>query len=157
MNVAKTAAALGAKVAHLSRWGGPPSAFIPAALRREPIDMHGDGQQTRSFIYISGMVDGLLRAFGHDHTGSHIVTPGKTEEITILDLAARIAGLCGAALPPVLRFVPYATFSAGYEDVRRRIRDISLARRVLGFQPLVGAPEGLTRTINWQRTAPGIA
>jgi nucleoside-diphosphate-sugar epimerase len=139
---------------HLTWWGGPQSVFIGAALRDEPIEIHGDGQQTRSFTYISDLVDGIRRAVHFDTEQVAIFNLGATEEITILALAELIHNLCDTGKPIRLKLVPYSSFGK-YEDVMRRVPDITRARQLLGFEPQVNLREGLCRTIQWQRTLPG--
>ena len=72
---------------HLSWWGGPQSVFISAILKGESLEIHGDGTQTRSFTYISDLVDGIARATEYDREPSIIFNLGNTQEVTILDLA----------------------------------------------------------------------
>jgi nucleoside-diphosphate-sugar epimerase len=138
---------------HLTWWGGPQSVFIAAILKDEPVEIHGDGQQTRSFTYISDLVDGIVRATEYDGAPSAIFNLGNTTEITILELAHMIHELCRTCRPLQLKLVPYASFGGQYEDVMRRIPDITRARNVLGFEPRVELREGLEKTIDWQRRA----
>lgn len=136
---------------HLSWWGGPQSVFISAILKNQPVEIHGDGTQTRSFTYISDLVDGIVRAAEYDREPVAIFNLGNTVEITILDLAHLIHELCGVPYPLQLKIVPYASIGNKYEDVPRRIPDISRARAVLGFEPRVDLREGLEKTIEWQK------
>lgn len=131
-------------------WGGPQAVFITAALRDEPMEVHGDGTQTRSFTYVTDHVDGLIRCIERDEATGEIFNLGSTEEISIIDLATSIWRLCGRGDPKV-EFVPYSAFGK-YQDVARRVPDISKASRVLGFAPQVRLQEGLERTIAWQRS-----
>jgi UDP-glucose 4-epimerase len=141
---------------HLSWWGGPQSVFISAVLRGEPMEIHGDGLQTRSFTYISDLVDGITSAIEYDGDAVAIFNLGNTEEVTIVDLARLVNEACSAPGSLDIRFVPYANFGGNYEDVRRRIPDITRAREVLGFAPRVSLREGLLPTVAWQRQAMGI-
>ena len=139
---------------HLSWWGGPQSVFISAALRGEPITIHGDGLQTRSFTYVSDTVDGIVRATLSDAADGEVLNLGCDHEITILELARTIHGLCGAAGEPNLEFIPYESFTGKrYEDVRRRVPDCSKAQRLLGWRAHVALEAGLARTIEWHRAA----
>lgn len=140
---------------HLSWWGGPQSVFISAILKDEPVEIHGDGTQTRSFTFISDLVDGIVRATEYDKEPAIIFNLGNTKEITILDLAHLIYELCATPNPLKLKIVPYASIGNKYEDVLRRIPDITRARMVLGFDPTVDLPEGLRKTIEWQKTVMG--
>jgi UDP-glucose 4-epimerase len=141
---------------HLSWWGGPQSVFISAILRDEIVEIHGDGQQTRSFTYITDLVDGIVRAIQYDGTPAVIFNLGSTEEVTILQLAEAVKDACDTPHELKIRMVPYATFGGNYEDVRRRIPDISRARKLLGFEPQVRLREGLRPTVAWQRKVLGI-
>ncbi len=141
---------------HLSWWAGPQSVFISAILKGEPVEIHGDGLQTRSFTYISDLVDGVVRATEYDREPTPIFNLGNTEEVNILQLAHLVYELCGTSQPLQLKMVPYGAIGGKYEDVLRRIPDISLARAVLGFAPCVDLRQGLTKTIAWQRAAMGL-
>ena len=137
---------------HLSWWGGPQSVFITQILKDEEITIHGDGLQTRSFTYVSDTVDGIVASVERPEANGHIFNIGNTHEVTILELARLIHKLCKVSGEAKLRFVPYASFSGGkYEDVMRRIPDISKAGKVLDFHPKIGLEQGLTTTIEWQR------
>ncbi len=140
---------------HLSWWGGPQSVFISAVLKDEPIEIHGDGKQTRSFTYVSDLVDGIRRAIHYDRTATAIFNLGSTHEVTILELAMLIHELCATGREPKISMTPYTKFG-NYEDVMRRVPDISRARDLLDFEPKVGLEEGLTKTIAWQRAKLGL-
>ena len=141
---------------HLSWWGGPQSVFISAVLKDEPVEIHGEGKQTRSFTYISDLVDGIVRATEYQDEPTVIFNLGNTHEVTILELAHLVYELCGTSQPLKLKMVPYASIGGNYEDVQRRIPDITRARRVLGFEPRVNLRDGLTKTIEWQRAVMGV-
>jgi UDP-glucose 4-epimerase len=131
-------------------WGGPQSVFIDAALRDEPMDVHGDGQQTRSFTYVDDTVDGIARTLFSERAAGEIFNLGSTKPVTIQALAELVWRLAGTG-PPKIRRVSYQAFGR-YEDVRNRAPEIGKAREVLGFEPRVGLEEGLRRTIAWQRS-----
>ncbi|MSV28490.1 MAG: NAD-dependent epimerase/dehydratase family protein [Bryobacterales bacterium] len=142
---------------HLSWWGGPQSVFIEAMLRDQPLEIHGDGTQTRSFTYISDLVDGIVLATEYDKDPAIVLNLGNTKEITILDLAKLIYELCRTSRPLNLKMVPYASIGGNYEDVPRRIPDITRARTLLGFEPRIDIREGLGKTIEWQRRILGFS
>jgi UDP-glucose 4-epimerase len=139
----------------LSWWGGPQSVFIDAVLQDERISIHGDGSQTRSFTYVSDTISGFVAAIERDDVDCEIFNIGSTEEISIIELARLIHRLSGSFSSLKLQFTPYNEISKGraYEDVSRRIPDVSKAGRMLGFQALVGLEDGLRRTIAWQKAA----
>ena len=131
-------------------WGGPQSVFIDAALRGQPMDVHGDGQQTRSFTYVDDTVDGIVRAMFSARAVGEIFNIGNTKPVTIQSLAERVWRLAGTGEPKIHR-VSYQAFGR-YEDVRARVPEIGKAREMLGFEPRVGLEPGLRRTIEWQRS-----
>lgn len=136
---------------NLTWWGGPQSVFIDAILRGETIPIHGDGLQTRSFTYVSDTVRGIASVL-QDGPAGEIFNIGSTHEITIVDLAKLIHRLSGSADRLDLNFIPYNDINGcKYEDVRRRVPDVSKANRVLGFAAQIGLEDGLRRTIEWQR------
>jgi UDP-glucose 4-epimerase len=136
---------------HTTWWGGPQSVFIDAILRGKPIEIHGDGLQTRSFTYVDDLVAGTVLVMESEKSGGEIFNIGDTREITIIELAETIWKLMMGEGRPPLNFVPYSTFFGGkYEDVRRRIPDISKANTVLGFKPVMKLEEGLKIAIDWQ-------
>lgn len=128
-------------------WGGPQSVFIDAAVRGEPMEIHGDGQQTRSFTYVTDHVDGFVRCIERPEAIGQVFNIGSTEEITIQDLALTIWRLAGSG-PPKLKVIPYEAFGS-YQDVRRRVPELGKAASVLGFTPSVKLEDGLQRTIAW--------
>lgn len=149
-------------VRHRLDWrGGAPAVFIERALDGQPLPIHGDGLQTRSFIYVQDAVEGTLRILGSDHTVGEIINLGSAEEVTILNLAYLVWRLAGPPGKPRLEFIPYSDFSPGYEDPRRKRPDMSKARYLLGFAAQVSLEEGLERTIAWHRSlrgnGPGVA
>lgn len=137
---------------NLTWWGGPQSGFITAAFLKEPMQIHGDGSQTRSFTYIDDTVDGIVRAIERKESAGELINIGNDKEISILNLARLIWKMVNGNSKPRLKFVPYKTFSGkNYQDVMRRVPDISKAARLLGFRPRVCLKEGLLKTIAWQR------
>ena len=137
---------------HLSWWGGPQSVFIEVALQGKEIPIHGDGLQTRSFTYVSDTVEGIYAATVNPQANGEIFNIGSTHEVTILDLAKIIHRLSGAPGEANIRFVPYESFTGkAYEDVRRRVPDVTRCVEVLGVAAKVGLEEGLLKTIAWQR------
>lgn len=135
---------------NLTWWGGPQAVFIEKALDGEPLPVHGDGRQTRSFTYVSDHVAGFVAAVEKSGADNLVVNIGSVEEITIRGLAELIWRLVhGDGSEPRIETIPYASFGR-YEDVMRRIPDISRARELLGFEPQVDLETGLRRTIQWQ-------
>lgn len=142
---------------HLTWWGGPQSVFIGATLQGEAMQIHGDGSQTRSFTYISDHVDGIIRVIESERANGEIFNLGSTHEISILELARTINRLIRGEREALITFVPYESFTGKrYEDVMRRIPDISKARTLLGYEWKVPLEDGLQKTIAWQRARMGL-
>jgi UDP-glucose 4-epimerase len=136
---------------NLTWWGGPQSVFINAILADESIPIHGDGQQTRSFTFVSDTVAGIAAVMDRGADGE-IFNIGASEEICIADLARLIHQLAGSPTPLRLDFIPYASINGTrYEDVRRRVPDTTKAKTLLGFEAKIDLRDGLRRTIEWQR------
>jgi UDP-glucose 4-epimerase len=136
---------------NLTWWGGPQSVFIGAALRGEELEVHGTGQQTRSFTYVSDMVEGFVRAVDVPAADGEMLNIGADREITIEDLARLVWRMIRDDEPRIKK-IPLATFGR-YEDVERRVPDNGRATRILGYTPQVQLEEGLPGTIAWQREA----
>jgi len=119
--------------------------FIGQALRDEPITIYGDGSQTRSFCYVSDLVDGLQAVMFAADQASEVFNLGNPAEQTVLEFArlvARIAGRGEAAI--AYRPLPV-------DDPTRRRPDISKAWRCLGWEPVVDIERGLGETVRWFR------
>jgi UDP-glucuronate decarboxylase len=114
------------------------SNFVVQALREKPITVYGDGSQTRSFCYVSDLVEGLIRLMNGDYIGP--VNLGNPEEYTVLELAQKIQGMIGSDAEIQFKSLPQ-------DDPRRRQPDISCAKQHLGWQPTIPLTDGLERTI----------
>ncbi|WP_312409321.1 UDP-glucuronic acid decarboxylase family protein [Comamonas sp.] len=115
------------------------SSFFSHALQGSGMPIHGDGHQTRSFCYVSDMVEGLMRMMNSDAAITGPLNLGNPEEIDVLSLARKIAALTGSAAAPV--FLPGPP-----DDPRQRKPDISQARQMLGWAPQVSLDNGLSHT-----------
>lgn len=114
------------------------SNFVVQALRGKPLTVYGDGSQTRSFCYVSDLVEGLIRLMNGDHVGP--VNLGNPEEYTILQLAQAVQQMVNPEND--IRYEPLPQ-----DDPRRRRPDITRAKTWLGWQPTVPLQEGLQRTV----------
>ena len=117
-------------------------AFVTQALAGEPITVFGEGSQTRSLCYVDDLIDGIHRLLASDHPLP--VNIGNPSEITMLELARMVRELCGSTSEIVFEPLPV-------DDPRRRRPDITLARKLLAWEPLVPLEDGLARTIAWWR------
>lgn len=136
---------------NLTWWGGPQSVFITCALNKKPMPIHGDGKQTRSFCYISDMLEATITAIENENALGEVFNIGNEREITIIELAQMIWKMINLSDEPLLEYISYQSFSGRYEDVRRRVPDIGKARKLLNFKPRVELEEGLPVTIEWHR------
>jgi len=118
------------------------SNFIRQALLGDPITIYGDGQQTRSFCYVSDLIAGLIRLMRTDDDFTGPVNIGNPHEFTMLELAEQILSLTGSKSRLERQPIPA-------DDPRQRQPDISLARKVLDWEPKVPLVEGLRRTIEY--------
>ena len=116
--------------------------FIYQALRGEDLTVYGDGRQTRSFCFVTDLIEGLCRLLWSDYTGP--VNIGNPHEMSVLDFARLIIGLTSSRSQIAFRPLPV-------DDPQVRQPDISLAWRVLGWQPQVSLEDGLGRTIAYFR------
>ena len=139
---------------HRSWWGGPQAVFIDQAIRGEELTIHGDGSQTRSFTYIDDLISGILAASETDTAIGQIINLGCDKETTIEQLARLIWGLVRPGEPPKLKFISYESFGGRYEDVRRRLPDLTKAVTLLGFRWHTDLRDGLTKTIAWHKENP---
>ena len=122
-------------------------AFISQALNNEPLTVFGDGSQTRSFCYVSDLIDGIFRlALSDFHEPVNIGNPG---EMTILDFAQKILALTGSTAQIVFKPLPV-------DDPRVRQPDISRAKRLLGWQPKVDFESGVRETIGYLKQKLGV-
>jgi nucleoside-diphosphate-sugar epimerase len=136
---------------HPSWWGGPQSAFIEILLDNGTMEIHGDGQQVRTFTYISDTVDGIVRCLRTPEARGEILNIGGNQPCTILELAQTVQQAMGMPLPLHATFVPYDQLPGKYQDVRLRIPDPTKARELIGFDAQVSLAEGLERTVEWHR------
>lgn len=132
-------------------WGGPQAVFIQNILEGKPIEIHGDGLQTRTFTFVSDTIQGIVKSITHEAAKNQIfnIAGEMAEEITIVDLSKLILQLMNQDENyPVIK-IPYSTFG-NYEDVMRRVPDISKIKNMLGFSPKFFLREGMQITIDWQ-------
>jgi len=114
--------------------------FIPQALRDEPITVFGDGSQTRSFCYVDDLVEGIYRLLISDH--HEPVNLGNPHEMTIKEMAEAVIRATGSSSQIVYKPLPV-------DDPQIRQPDITLAKQLLDWQPVVSLEEGLEQTIAW--------
>lgn len=121
------------------------SNFINQALTAKPLTVYGDGTPTRSFCFVSDMVEGLLKAMMTEGTKGNVYNLGNPEEYTMIDLAKKIKAMTGAKQNIIFAPLPE-------DDPPRRKPDIAKAVKQLKWKPVVPLDEGLTKTIAYYKT-----
>ena len=113
--------------------------FVHAAIRNEPIYVHGDGTQARCFGHVLDVVEGLTKLLDDPKCFGQVINLGNDEEVSIKELAARAISLTSSSSE--IQYIPYEeAYGEGFEDMRRRVPSLEKARRMIGYQP--------TRTLN---------
>jgi len=108
--------------------------FVRQALAGQPITVFGDGKQTRSFTYVGDVVDALMKLTKEPRAVGGVFNVGNTDEVSIRELAERVKTLSGSQ--STIQYVPYdEAYEAGFEDMPRRVPDISKIRELVGYQP----------------------
>jgi dTDP-glucose 4,6-dehydratase len=129
-----------------ARDGRVVSNFVVQALKGEPLTIYGDGGQTRSFCYVSDLVEGIYRLFNSDRAEPTNI--GNPNEFTVRELAEAVLRLTGSRSRLELRPLPT-------DDPKVRRPDITVARQELGWEPTIQLDEGLGRTIGFFRSRLG--
>ena len=108
--------------------------FVRQALGGQPITVFGDGRQSRSFTYVGDVVDALIALASEPRAVGEVFNVGNTGEVTIRELAERVKSLTGS--DSLIQYVPYdQAYEMGFEDMPRRVPDISKIKALIGFQP----------------------
>ncbi|MGA1810454.1 UDP-glucuronic acid decarboxylase family protein [Sphingobium sp. WW5] len=118
------------------------SNFIMQALRGDPITLYGDGSQTRSFCFVSDLIEGFRRLMDSDDAVAGPVNLGNPYEISVKELAERIIAMTGSTSELTFKPLPQ-------DDPTQRCPDIGLAKSALGWTPVVPLEEGLAKTIDY--------
>jgi len=134
-----------------SRYGMVLPNFVDRALRGQELMVHGDGSQTRCFTWVGDVVSALLKLVADPRAYGEVFNVGNDVEISILELAHRVKALTDSDSD--IEFVPYDTaFDANFEDMRRRVPDVSKLRQLTGFRPRLGLDDIIKRTADYWRT-----
>ena len=108
--------------------------FIKAAVRNEPLIVHGDGEQSRCFGHVSDVVEALSKILETPACFGQVMNIGNPEEVTIKRLAEKTVEMTGSTSE--IRFIPYEeAYGEGFEDMRRRVPSLEKAKRLIGYQP----------------------
>lgn len=108
--------------------------FVKAAVRNEPLIVHGDGGQSRCFGHVLDVVGALTKTIETPECFGQVMNIGNAEEVTIKQLAEKAIALTGSRSE--IRYIPYEeAYGEGFEDMRRRVPSLEKARRLIGYQP----------------------
>ncbi len=118
------------------------SNFIIQALNNQPITMYGDGTQTRSFCYVDDLINGIIKMMQTDYGITGPVNLGNPKEFTLLELAEKVLALTKSKSKIVFESLPQ-------DDPKRRRPDITLAKRLLNWEPEISLEMGLEKTIEY--------
>ena len=120
--------------------------FVRQALAGEPITVFGDGKQSRSFTHVADVVTALLKLVSEPNAIGQVVNIGNTEEISIGQLAARIRELSQSTSP--IKYIPYdEAYESGFEDMPRRVPDLSRLKALVGYEPRFALDDILAHVI----------
>ena len=132
------------------RYGMVVPRFVRAALAGEPLEVYGDGTQSRCFADVADVVRAIVALAAEPRALGQVFNVGATEEITIRDLAGRVLALTGSASP--IRLVPYdEAYAPGFEDMQRRVPAIDKLHALIGYRPQFSLDETLRRVIQYER------
>jgi UDP-glucose 4-epimerase len=132
------------------RYGMVLPTFVRQALSGQPITVFGDGTQSRSFTFVGDVVDALIRLAQEPRAVGEVFNIGNTGEVTIRDLAERVKTMTGS--DSAIQLVPYnEAYEEGFEDMPRRVPDISKIRDLIGYQPTLGLDEIIRSVIEHVR------
>ena len=124
--------------------------FVQQALLDHPITVYGDGKQSRCFAYVGDIVDALVKLMEDDKSVGQIYNIGSDKEITILDLAKKVKKLTNSS--STIKLIPYnEAYEEGFEDMNRRVPDISKIKKSIGFEPKVPLDEILKEIIEYYK------
>lgn len=108
--------------------------FVQAALRNDPIEVHGDGTQSRCFGHVADVVAGLTTMIENQECFGQVINLGSDAEVTINDLAKKAVALTKSSSQ--IKYIPYAeAYGEGFEDMQRRVPSLEKAKRLIGYQP----------------------
>ncbi|MDQ4011525.1 MAG: NAD-dependent epimerase/dehydratase family protein [Actinomycetota bacterium] len=134
------------------RYGMVIPRFVSQALRGEPLTVYGDGTQTRCFCHVREVVGAFVDLIEHPRGHGKVFNLGRPEEVSIHELAERV--IDRTASSSSIRLVPYTeAYPEGFEDMSRRVPDVSRARALVGFDPKLGLDEILSSVIDDQLKA----
>jgi UDP-glucose 4-epimerase len=124
--------------------------FVRQALAGQPITVFGDGKQSRAFTHVADVVGALIKLIEEPRAIGQVVNIGTTQEISIESLAKRVRELCGSASE--IKYIPYdEAYESGFEDMPRRVPDLSRIEALIGYKPVHSLDEILAQVIEYFR------
>ena len=127
--------------------GGHVPIFVDRIFKDLPIDIHGDGSQTRSMAYVDDLIHGTILAVENENAIGEIINLGNDEELSVIDSAVLIHKIAGTGKKLKLNFVPMSEIFGNYKDIQRRKPDLTKARELLGYQPSISFEEGVKKMV----------
>lgn len=129
--------------------------FVQQALLGEPITVYGDGTQQRSFTWVGDVVNTMVTLIQHPKAYGEVFNVGHTKETSILELAKMVKEMTESSSE--IAFIPYEqAYEAGFEDMPRRLPDLSKVQQLIGYQPSLDLPDMLERIIAYYRQRLGV-
>ena len=129
------------------RYGMVVPNFVRQGLAGQPITVHGDGSQTRSFCYVGDVIEALQRLVAEPRAVGEVFNVGNDQEVSILELAGKVRDITGGLSGIVT--IPYdQAYEAGFEDMPRRVPDLTKIGHLVGYRPTVGLDEILSRVVD---------
>jgi UDP-glucose 4-epimerase len=126
--------------------------FVRQALDGQPVTVFGDGTQSRSFTYVGDVVEALIALATEPRAVGEVFNIGNPVEVTIHGLAQRVIRAAGSESP--IQFVPYdQAYEEGFEDMPRRVPDISKIHALIGFEPKIELDEIIRRVVDHMKSA----
>jgi UDP-glucose 4-epimerase len=133
------------------RYGMVIPRFVGQALRNEPITIYGDGRQTRNFTYVEDVVTGIIALIEEPKAVGEIFNIGGEGEISINELAERVKGSVGSSSP--IERIPYElAYQEGFEDMERRVPDLTKIRQLVGYRNTHDLDAILQKVVEYERT-----
>ena len=138
------------------RYGMVIPTFVQQALSGRPITVYGDGRQARSFTYVGDVVGALVQLMSEPRAIGHVYNIGNSEEVTIMELARRVKAMTSSDSDIVL--IPYdEAYEAGFEDMPRRVPDLTKINALIGYRPTRGLDEILREVIEHSRAGAALS
>jgi len=134
------------------RYGMVVPSFVRQALTNAPITVYGDGAQARCFGYVGDVVGAVIKLADTQAAYGSIFNIGNDQEVSIDELASRVIRLTGSS--SVVQHIPYTeAYGQGFEDMRRRVPDLSKIRAAIGYRPRVSLDQIIEHVVGYHRSA----